>query len=206
MSASPPAARAAALLAFPKADPATTFTRFGPDPLLSSLPKAFQACLQGSPGPSCDALVGSLAQGSGFCAEPEYAQTTFCACVNNAIPCPTVAAAACANSAFAYAPTDMRPPSGRTFLRCKSQPICVDLVEVGGGQNVVSGVTQQCGAITNVRRVLSASPALAALAFFAFLTLVALAVGAFTPTAARRPPPPPPPGLFDGVPAAGAAV
>lgn len=173
----------------------TTFTQFGPDPPLSDLPQAFQACVEDpASSPNCDATVGSAAAGQGYCSQPAYAQTTYCACVNNAIPCPMVAAAACANSAFAYAPTTMQAPGGQAYLRCKGQPICVNIVEVGGSQNIVTGITQQCGLITDVQNLISTSPLLAALTFILIVMIAVLLSLRTTP--AGRAPPPPPPGIF----------
>ncbi len=181
----------------------TTFTQFGPDPPLSQLPQAFQTCLPpNAPSANCDNVVGSLATGQGYCSQPQYDQTTYCACVNNAIPCPMVAAAACANSAFAYVPTAMQAPNGQAYQRCKGQPICVNIVEIGGSQNIVSGITQQCGIITNIQNIVSANPTLAILAFLLFITLIVL-MSIRTGGTPRATPPPPPPGTFGDMPSFG---
>jgi hypothetical protein len=167
---------------------ATSFTQFGPDDPLSSLDAQFRGCL----GPDltaaerqrCDAVVGSLASGNGYCANDRYSRMSYCACVNNAIPCPMVAASACANSAFAYRPSAMSPPDGEAYLGCKDATICVNLVEVGGSQNVVSGITQQCGVIQNVRNVIGAYP------IFAVILLVLVVCLAMLLVIARDDPPP----------------
>lgn len=154
---------------------ATSFTQFGPSPFLRDLPAAFQACIPPNPPTAaCDTIVGGLAEGYGYCATPQYAQTTYCACVNNAIPCPASAAAACTNAAFAYLQT-RQSPGGAQYEECKGVPICVNVLEVGGSQNLTSGLSQQCGTITNITRALRASPALAALAFILLIALIALA-------------------------------
>jgi hypothetical protein len=165
------------------ADAPGVITQFGPDAPITSLPSDFQACLSGTapPSVSCDALVGSMQSGQGYCAAPPYRTMTYCACVNNAIPCPMIAASACANSALAYAPTSMLPPSavnpggGREYQACKGQAICVNLVEVGGNQNVVSGITQQCGVFQNIQNVLKLSPQLAGMIIVLFIILVIVA-------------------------------
>ena len=173
----------------------TTFTQFGPDPPLAGL--SFAGCLPPNPpSVACDNLMGSAQHGSGICADSSYAKTTYCACINNAIPCPMVAAAACANSAFAYLPTNQLPPNGTEFLACKDRQICVNLVEVGGSQNVVSGITQQCGPITNIYNSIKANPTLAILAFLLFILLVVLMSMRTGDTGKRSTPPPPPAGLF----------
>ena len=157
----------------------TTWTSFGPDPPPSTLPAPAQACLiPVSSSPACDAFIGSAAQGSGFCALDEYKQTTYCACVNNAVACPQYAMASCANAAFAYRPAAWYAKTGAGHDSpsendsCKSAPICVNLVEIGGEQNLVSGITQQCGTITNITNILKTNPTLAILAAVLLIMLI----------------------------------
>ncbi|MFA6166973.1 MAG: hypothetical protein WC700_10170 [Gemmatimonadaceae bacterium] len=152
----------------------TTFTQFGPDPPLEDLPKHFRACIEKPGTPGCDALVGSAASGNGYCSRSQYAQTTYCACVNNAIPCAGVVAAACVNSEFAYRPTAIRAPAGEDYLACKNLPICINVVEVGGNQNVVQNIKQECGPITNITNIINANPTLAILVFVLVVALVIL--------------------------------
>ena len=182
------------------------FTRFGPDPPLDSLVGAdapFKVCLGDNLSPEtrryCDEIVGRWG-GTGYCADSKFAQTTYCACVNNLIPCPMFAAAACANAAFSYRTSRMQE-GGVAYKECKGQPICVNIVEIGGSQNVVSGITQQCGVIQNIQNVYNTNPKLAVLTFILFIALVILmsmkADGASSSSAKR---PPPPSGMFDSVP------
>ena len=181
----------------------TTWTSFGPDPPIATLPDRFRTCLPpNQPSSECDLIVGNTAMGeqgtdpaslNGFCADPQYRETTYCACVNNAIPCPMIAAAACANSAFSYLPTGMIPPSGEHYLTCKNEPICINILEVGGSQNVVSGITQQCGIITNITNVVKANPSLA---IIIFVLLIALIVVTTIKTDGKSIPPAPPQYLF----------
>ena len=157
----------------------TTWTTFGPDLPPSALPLDLQACLPpNQPTEACDALVGSAALGYGYCAEPAYQRMTYCACVNNAVGCPEYAMASCANSAFSYRPWAWYQPgpAGQPSRdqMCEKAPICVDLVEVGGSQNVVSDITQQCGAVTNLSKRLGGNPALVVLALVLLITLVAV--------------------------------
>ena len=183
--------------------------QFGPDAPLSNLPVEFRACLPPntlSPAQqaSCDTAVGSMASGIGYCSEAPYNTMTYCACVNNAIPCPMIAAAACVNSAFSYRPSDMLAPNGQSYLDCKGTPICVNIVEVGGSQNVVSGITQECGVIQNITNVISTNPPLAVLAIILFIMLVILLSmrsedgggGSGRGGRGRPLPPPPPPNIF----------
>lgn len=187
----------------------TTWTSFGPDPPLSTLDVTAQQCLApNGASAACDAYIGSAAAGNGFCSLPTYKTTTYCACVNNAIPCPQNAMASCANAAYSYKLWQWtQTPSGGGLSHnatCATSPICVNLVEVGGNQNVVSGITQQCGTITNITNVLKTNPALAVLTFLLFITLiVVMSLHADSDGGKRSTPPPPPPGMFDGPAAAG---
>jgi hypothetical protein len=154
-----------------------TWTAFGPDAPLSALPLAFRACLPpNSSTEQCDELIGSAQDGQGFCADPNYRQMTYCACVNNSVACPEYAMASCANSAYSYKPWAWYQPgpdgAPSKDQNCASAPICVNLMEVGGSQNVVSDITQQCGTITNITNVLKTNPKLAALTFLLFIILV----------------------------------
>jgi hypothetical protein len=110
--------------------------------------------------------------------------------------------ASCANAAYAYKPywwyQPPAPGAPTPNAACSAAPICVNLVEVGGEQNVVSGVTQQCGTITNITNVLKANPALAALTLLLFVALaVVMAIRA--DPARLVMPPPPPSDIFDGL-------
>lgn len=192
------------------ADTPTTFTEFGPDVSLGSLPPDFRACLPPNPAtPECDQVVRSLAAGQGYCGNRDgsgnptsanYGQMTYCACVNNAISCPEFTSAACANSAFAYKPYAwaVENAGGESqYSSCEDTPICVNILEVGGDQNVVSGLTQQCGTFQTVQLVIGTNPALAALAFILIVVIVVLLLARTDDTrGARRYPPPPPPGLL----------
>lgn len=165
--------------------PPRRFLEFGPDPPPEAVrrdhPEA-AACLPPARDPpaACDAAVGSLESGAGLCADPAYARTTLCACVNNALPCPTAQSAACANAPSAYVPTRMRP-GAREFELCARRPLCVSLLAVDGDHNLVEG-TQVCGEVRTTELTLAANPALALLLFAA---LVAFAVAATTPGARK---------------------
>jgi hypothetical protein len=149
--------------------------QFGPDPPFDTLYDTFRMCLQpGKSSSDCDKIVGSLEAGSGFCGPNSgYAKTSYCACVNNLIPCPTQTAAACANSAFAYRPTSMLP-GGVAYEECKDRSLCVNLNEVGGKDNIVSGVTLSCGPVQKFGNTIQASPILAIIAFILLIALIVL--------------------------------
>ena len=173
--------------------------RFGPDAPLAQLPDAMRACLPPAP-PSrgCDEIMGSAFGGLGYCSVEPYRSMSFCACANSSVPCPMIAAAACANSGFAYLPSPMQPPDGAKYAACRGQPICVNLVQIGGAQNVASGITQQCGTIQNVRNVVSANPALAGLAFVLVLALLLLLLTPTDPEPGEGAPGPPGPSEKQG--------
>lgn len=159
--------------------PRTSWTTFGPDPPPDSLPIAAQKCLAPmTSSPSCDNYIGYAASGQGFCAQDEYKRTTYCACVNNAVACPQYSMASCANAAFAYKPSwwyTKTGPNGDGPSKnetCEKTPICVNLVEVGGNQNMVANVTQQCGTVTNVTNMLKANPMMSAFALILFIMLI----------------------------------
>ena len=162
-------------------------TQFGPDGTLASLPADFRACIAASYGGAsggtspetwmaCDQIVGSDLSQQGYCAQPAYRSQTYCACVNSPIisGCPTVVFAPCANSAFSYKPYTLQPPNGTAYQTCKGQNICVNQVLVGGSQNVVKDIKQQCGYIQNITNALSVNPQLAAVAVFLIVLLVTL--------------------------------
>lgn len=151
------------------AAPVNLFTGMTP---IADLPADLRQCIQNPDGPGCDEIIGSRASGYGYCSGSAFMQQPYCACVNNLIPCPMVAASACANNAVAYRPRNMRV-GGSAYETCKTQPICVNAAQVGGQQNIVSGLVQQCGTIQNVESLVQgASPAMWAL----FLIMIILIV------------------------------
>ena len=154
----------------------TAFASFGPDIAFAGLPPSFQACLSANPPGGCDATVGSLAAASGWCSQPAYARTTYCACVNNSSSCPAVAAAACANSAVAYQTQAMKGPAGREFLACRGRVLCNNVVVANGAQNTTS-VVQNCGAASGpqVANLVKSKPHLAAI-FLVLLFVLLLVV------------------------------
>ena len=162
---------------------ANTANRFGPDVPYELLNRAFKDCLPpNKPTSQTDEIVGSLEAGRGFCGPNSgLAKMSYCACVNNKIPCPTKTAASCANSAFAYRPTTMLP-GGTSYEACENLSICVNLAEVGGEENLVAGITQSCGPVQNFTNTIQASPILA---IFAFILLIALIVLVYMDTGAN---------------------
>jgi hypothetical protein len=129
----------------------------GFDPPLNSLPQPFRSCLPPNPqSTACDKLIGNLVSGNGYCAimtpDPNYpgsapyALTTYCSCVNSKIPCPMIASATCSNSAFSYKNASQLPDS-EEYKYCMSHPICVNLIDPDGRQDVIYDVVQDCNTI-----------------------------------------------------------
>lgn len=148
----------------------STYIDFSNDVPLSTLPSDFSKCLE-NPSVACDAIVGSTTLGSGYCNDSQYEQTTYCACVNNSLPCPSITSTICSNFEYAYTPTTMMPPSGLDYIKCKSQPLCINLAEIGGSQNVVTSINQQCGVITNATNFIVLHPY-----FMVFLVILLIVI------------------------------
>ena len=175
--------------------PPTTWSVFGPDSQLVDLPAAMQACLPpGQPSQACDQLIGSAAQGYGFCADPAYRQMTYCACVNSSAGCPQRTMPQCANAASSYKPWAWYQPgpggAPSADSSCAASPVCVDIVDVGSGQNTVSGLSQQCGTLSNVTSLMKANPELAAITIVLLVALIAAALGHSNSAAPKQRPPP----------------
>ncbi len=102
-------------------------------------------CL-GNPSASCDVLMGDATQPGSLCADPRFAGTVYCACVNAPLPCPITTFAPCANDPLAYQSLLLQ---ARNAV-CSKQPLCINSEQVGGAQNVVYGTVQECGTITNI--------------------------------------------------------
>lgn len=155
----------------------TTWTQFGPDVPKTSLPGDFQACLPpNSSSDLCDDTVGSASTGLGYCANDLYKQMTYCACVNNAVKCPEVNMPACMNSAYAYKPKIWYDPGPNgtpsQYEQCKREPTCINVLDVGGSQNVAADIQQNCGAAEKAYHILQNNPYLAALLFILIISLI----------------------------------
>lgn len=147
------------------------YYQFGPDP--ATVPPDFLACLQGAPTSACDGVVGSVFSGAGYCAVDPYKTSTYCACVNSALPCPAVTSTVCTSSPHAYHATSM-VAGAVEFENCLVTPICLNVVAVGGTQNVVEA-SQSCGPGETLANAARARPAYAA-AFVVLLVALLLAV------------------------------
>lgn len=170
-----------------------TWTIFGNDPDISTLDPKVQACLPpNEPTQDCDKTIGYAGNG-GFCDNPNYQQTTYCACVNNAVACPQFSMAACANAAYSYKPWSwyqtLPNSTASKDSECSTSPICVNLLEIGGEGNLTSNITQQCGVITNITNILKTKPTFAILLLILFIALIII-MSLSTQNDQNLPPPP----------------
>ena len=177
----------------------TKWVSFGPDMPLAALPADMHDCLINPSNRNCDDIIGNAEHGQGYCSNPAYKRTTYCACVNNKIGCAQYGMASCANSAYAYKPWNwyQATAGGQSYDKeCSTKPICVNLVEVQGSQNIMPNVNQQCGPITNITNVLSTSPTLATLSFILILAFIYVMSIRTDSPGGKQPPPPPPDDMF----------
>lgn len=121
----------------------TGYTYFTPGVPKGLLPADFKWCMD-NPSAACDVVVGGLTDATGYCSTPAFAQTTYCACVNNALPCPARTSAQCLN-AGAYLPWAMT--AGPAADRCRSVPICISTAVVNGDHDILSNLVQECGPV-----------------------------------------------------------
>lgn len=149
---------------------------FGPDPQFSTLPGPVQNCLKpGGASYLCDGIIGDMDSQIGFCGESQYARTTYCSCVNNSVPCPVYSMASCSNSALAYKPWawyQAQPGGESQDTKCGKEPICVNVVEAEGTNNLVPGLNQQCGTIENITNIAKTNPIMAAIIMILVIILV----------------------------------
>lgn len=158
------------------------FYNFGPDDAINTLPRDMQACLGRNKDPmaGCDAIMGSVFSGSGYCGDPKYAGMSYCACVNSAIPCPMVAFNACANSATAYLPGMMMPDTPQTKI-CQEQSVCINEMITSGPGNTINNSHQSCNFGESLKAEAQLHPTLAILLVLVLLTeLVYFAVWSTT--------------------------
>jgi hypothetical protein len=156
----------------------TTFVKFGPDAQLPNTPDGWPVldCIKNKKSsPECDSIIGSAAIGSGFCSKSPWDRMTYCACVNNALPCPHITTTTCSNSNSAYVPTQLTE-NGREYNTCKDRDICVNVATVEGQNDVISDLVQDCGPVTNVTNVLASTPIIGVLMIFILLLLVSILI------------------------------
>ena len=158
-----------------------TSINFGSTPSINSIsttdyPKV-PNCLTGTPSADCDEAIGDIYTTNTFCSDPAYQYTTFCACVNNSVPCPQTTMAACANTAYAYKPyawTQSINGGPSQDDECKAINNCVNILEAGGTSNLVSGVSQVCGSTapnSSVYNTLFSNPAVSLSLLFMIILL-----------------------------------
>lgn len=139
---------------------------------------------------ACDATVGSVISGTGYCAQDKYKAMTYCACVNPPIANALCSFAPCANSTYSYKPTTQ--VTTVNDQKCPSSISCFQINEIGGSHNVVSDISQQqnCGGVIQTFVTdLMAHPLIAVVVFILLLSLVLLIIPSRGKTKAPLPPP-----------------
>lgn len=153
------------------------------DPPVARLPSDFRECVLASAAKSssaaCDAAVGSRVAGFGFCAQPEYADSTYCACVNADLQKPQCVFRPCADSLQAFKPTAMQ-----TKTLCPSTINCASVRGMGGETNVAAGVQAPSNCYGPSFWLLEY------LSTIVIFLIIALVLGALLAARRRRRPPP----------------
>ena len=141
----------------------TSYTEFGApagfkSTDFSQLPAAFQTAMsnshKGTPTPADDNNMGSALTGFGYCADPIYRQQVYCACVNAPIAYPECVFGPCANyngQTGAYKTTNMQKALTNANKNCPPAVNCTQVFQMGGSDNIASGVpqTMSCGGVVN---------------------------------------------------------
>ncbi len=179
----------------------SSFTRFGPDPPFDTLPTDFQSALAASSAgkstASTDSVVGSSGSGLGYCGGKEYAQTTYCACVNSPVAASECVFAPCTNAVNSYKTTGMQTVLADAADQCPQSVNCIQTFDMGGEGNVASHVemTQNCNSTTNLFTTpITAHPYICVVVLVMVCALALLVAG--PPAATWRTPLPPPSVLF----------
>jgi hypothetical protein len=158
-----------------------------------SLPAAMNDCMTNNSA-ACDKIMGSTTIGAGYCSTDPFKQQTYCACVNNINPCPQKSNAFC-SGADAYHPWIWNQPNGKDpspNTICNNTPTCINNVNTTGSNNVITGITQQCGGvINNITNLIKTNPMLVGIVFVLFIALVIVLLSDTTQ------PPPADPQFFD---------
>jgi len=167
----------------PKSDPnCATLTKCGQltQEFVSSYSNAVNQGSKSLPRPSaeyeaCINTVGSCVVGGGLCADPRYANTPQCACVNSPLNssnsnayCSDNRCTGASSAAQAFVnPNDVTFKWGTKG--CPTTVInCTQITKAGGSQNVISGnsQSQNCGGVvSNITNVFKQNPMIAVVLF-----------------------------------------
>jgi hypothetical protein len=130
-----------------------------------------------------DLAMGSAATGRGYCADPAYAQQIYCACVNAPVPNPECIFRFCSNfggTQGSYKPTYMQTVINDASTKCPQEVNCTQVYQMGGSDNIASGVSQtmNCGGVVNnMITNIQAHPFLAIVVLVLILSVVMLVSG-----------------------------
>jgi hypothetical protein len=156
-----------------------------------TLPVDFQNAIQASADntqtDADDDLIGSAIVGEGYCSQPQYERQVYCSCVNAPVAYPECIFKPCSNSARAYKTVQMRKVMDNAQKLCPTSVNCTQVFEMGGEDNIASGVSQvmNCGGVvetfvTNIQ----AHPFLAVVLLILVLSVLMLFSG--PPAPAKR--------------------
>lgn len=156
------------------------YTSFVKNPPLNALPDEIIPCLEAAaagkpPPPGCDTIIGGIGRG-GFCGEPAFQDTYYCACVNayDLIPFPECIFAPCTDRG-AYMTTKMYSVTRDAAKQCPQTINCNMISVMGGRQNVSSGNVQKINCGGTVIR--GATAPLIVLAFLILLFAIVVSGG-----------------------------
>jgi hypothetical protein len=170
----------------------TSYTEFGapagfPSTDFKDLPKPFQVAMansqKGTSTPTDDNNIGSALTGYGYCADPAYRQQVYCACVNAPIAFPECVFGPCANSdgqMGSYKTTNMHKAMANASKNCPQTVNCTQVFQMGGSNNIASGVSQSMscgGVVNNMITNIQAHPFLAIVVLVLILSVVMLVSG-----------------------------
>ena len=164
--------------------PAIKWSTFSTNDSRQSLPPDMNQCMNQN-SKDCDDIIGSTTAGKGYCSNGQrYAQQTYCACVNNINACPQKSNAFC-SGADAYHPWIWGQPNGKDpspNTVCNNSPTCINNVNTTGNNNVITGITQQCGGvINNITNLIKTNPMLVGIVFVLFIALIIVLLSDTTP-------------------------
>lgn len=117
----------------------------------------------------CNGYIGDYNSG-GLCSIPKYANTVFCSCVNNQLPCPTTTSSMCANLLYAYHSSAIE--DAENAADCKA--ICMNVIDITGNNNILSKNTQTCGPGQTVNNLFKTDPILFVLVFILIIVVTML--------------------------------
>ena len=122
-----------------------------------------------------DDVVGSASSGYGYCYDPKYRAMGYCACVNSTAPNAECVFGPCTNGANAFMPSRMLSTMTDAKNNCPQEVNCQQIFQMGGTDNIASGVTQSqnCGGVVNnIITNIKSNPIIAVVVFIMIISIV----------------------------------